>query len=162
MYADLGTVRTLCQNVQTQIPDDLITVASAWVNVQIDAMLAQVFYWPTGSDGIAVPVPAAVTQIASFLTAALVESLAYSSVVGPEGDGLVKGSSTWGKYLKSMAEGLLNQIICHTALVPYLQPQTPILGQNVNTTFRLETGLAYVSQNCGIWNSYGNSICGRP
>lgn len=117
MYANADSVRTLCRNIRSSIPDDEIEAVSALVDGEIDGEIGQLYYWPEDASGDPVaPVPALVRTISTYLVAAL---LCQGKYAQNESGGLE--ANPYAVSLDRRGRAILNRILDGKQHVPGLQ-----------------------------------------
>lgn len=137
MYANADTVRSLCRNIRSSVPDDEIAAIATLVDAELDGELGRQHYWPTGSDGSAVsPVPPLIGAISSFLVAAL---LCQGKYAQNESGGAE--ANPYAVALDRRGRAILNRILKGEQMVPGLQRVGEVATRPTTTTYAPVHGL---------------------
>jgi hypothetical protein len=118
MYAKEDAVRNLCRNRKSQLSIDEITAAADIVDVEIDLVLSERFYWPVSSTGVVLNVtpPKAVIALANLKTAAMIEMQTYAQ---NEAGQMV--ANPYGRSLEKRGDAILKGIVDQTMKVTELE-----------------------------------------
>lgn len=138
MYCDQTTVTFLARNCRSGLTSGDITSMAALVEPDIDSRLAQLWFWPFGSDGTDLrtgAIPPAISSISNLLVAAALEAakVSFSQGVAASADGGETMQIPYGTTLQRMGQQRLKGIAEGTNSIPELERRTPC---RVNRTAR--------------------------
>lgn len=136
MYAIEAAVKNLCRNKKSTLTLAEIEAAALLVDAEIDAALSQRHYWPNDSDGNAITPPQLVVNMATVMTAAIIEMQAFA-----QNEAGQNVPNPYGKTLENRGKEWLKGLVAGTVSVPQLERAPQVASRHMDTIHSPVTAL---------------------